>query len=73
MHIFCQDTSLKGTPCSVTTFKMSDKILNLSKFDQDVHVQVQFYISRIVQGLLLVFLFFHFFSLFNSGMSVIFN
>ena len=28
--IFCQDTKVKEILCSVTTFKMSDKILNLS-------------------------------------------
>ena len=38
--MFCQDTSLKETLCSVTTLKMSDTILNLSKFDQDVHVRL---------------------------------
>ena len=32
--IFCQDTKVKELLCSVTTFKMSDQILNLSQYDR---------------------------------------
>ena len=37
--IFCQDAKVKGTMCSVTTLKMSENILALSKFDQKAHVR----------------------------------
>lgn len=32
--MFCQDTTTKGSLSSVTTFKMSDQILEASKYDQ---------------------------------------
>ena len=38
--IFCQDAKVKGTMCSVTTFKMSENILTLSKFDEKAHVRL---------------------------------
>lgn len=38
--IFCQDTKMKDTLSSVSTFKMSDQILDLSKYDQEAHVRL---------------------------------
>lgn len=38
--IFCQDTSTKGKLSSVTTFKMSDQILEASKYDQKLSVHL---------------------------------
>ncbi|KAK3885189.1 hypothetical protein Pcinc_010581 [Petrolisthes cinctipes] len=38
--IFCQDTNLKESVSSVTTLKMSEQILDLSKYDQEVHVRL---------------------------------
>lgn len=38
--IFCQDTKPKETLSSVTTFKMSDQILEFSKYDQEAHLRL---------------------------------
>ena len=38
--IFCQNTKIKETLCSVTTFKMSSKILDLSSYDQTINVRL---------------------------------
>ena len=38
--LFCQNSTGKQTLSSVTTFKMSDQILSLSKYDQDTYVRL---------------------------------